>query len=204
MSSPTNFLFTSYVLSPSSTILELGAGVSGIVALSLGPKVSKYTATDQSYVLKLLRQNITENLDAVLPPAKKQKGKAGKKTGAAEGERKIEAVELDWETSEVSHLQPVDLVIAADCIYNEALIEPLNSTCAAICKLRSTSDAELPHDEKRPTLCIIAQQLRSPDVFEAWLKSFHRLFDVWRVPDGMLDEGLREGSGFVVHVGVVR
>lgn len=204
ISSPTNFLFTSDLLSPSSTVLELGAGVSGIVALSLGPKVSKYTATDQSYVLKLLRQNITENLDSVLPPVKKQKGKSGKKTSATEGERRIEAVELDWETSDVSHLQPVDFIIAADCIYNEALIEPLNSTCAAICKLRTTSDADIPHEAKRPTLCIIAQQLRSPDVFEAWLKSFHRLFEVWRVPDEMLDAGLKEGSGFVVHVGIVR
>jgi hypothetical protein len=27
---------------------------------------------------------------------------------------------------------------------------------------------------------------------------------VWQVPDGLLGEGLREGSGFVVHVGIVR
>jgi len=96
----------------------------------------------------------------------------------------------------VANLAPVDLVIACDCIYNEALIEPLNSTCAALCKLRAKEDG--------PTLCLIAQQLRSPDVFEAWLRSFHQKFWVWRVPDALLSEGLREGSGFVVHVGVVR
>lgn len=88
------------------------------------------------------------------------------------------------------------MVVACDCIYNEALIEPLNSTCAALCKLRK--------EDETPTLCLIAQQLRSPDVFEAWLKSFARKFDVWQVPGEMLGEGLGEGSGFVVHVGVVK
>ncbi|KAA8622325.1 nicotinamide n-methyltransferase [Pyrenophora tritici-repentis] len=132
ISSPQNFLFTSSLLAPQSTILELGAGVSGIVALSLAPKVHRYTATDQAYVLKLLRQNIVENLDTVFPsPQRKGKGngKAGKKSnGKTSAEDRILVQELDWETDAVSNLSPVDLVIACDCIYNEALIEPLNST----------------------------------------------------------------------------
>lgn len=134
----------------------------------------------------------------------KQKGGAGKGNGSGTGTgtgiagERIRAESLDWETDDVSNLQAVDLVIACDCIYNEALIEPLNATCAALCRLRQSSS------EKTPTLCLIAQQLRSPDVFEAWLKSFCALFRVWRVPDEMLLEGLREGSGFVVHVGIVR
>jgi hypothetical protein len=90
----------------------------------------------------------------------------------------------------------VDIIIACDCVYNEALIEPLNATCAAICRLKV--------EGQDPTLCLIAQQLRSPEVFETWLKSFNKLFHVWQVPDAMLGEGLKEGSGFVVHVGIVR
>lgn len=161
-----------------------------------------YIATDQAYVLKLLRQNIAENLDTVFSQQRKAKnakgsGKRGGNTGdtAGTGDR-ITTMELDWETDSVSHLPPADLIISCDCVYNEALIEPLNSTCAAICKLRDS--------QEKPTLCLIAQQLRSPDVFETWLKSFHDKFWVWQVPDGMLGEGLREGSGFVVHVGIVR
>lgn len=165
------------------------------MALALGPKVAKYTATDQSYVLKLLRQNIAENLDVVLPKQGKSKAKS-KTRGRVEAEASITAEELDWETSDVSHLAPLDLVIACDCIYNESLIEPLNSTCAALCQLRGEGEG--------PTLCLIAQQLRSPDVFEAWLKSFHEKFVVWQVPDKLLGEGLGEGSGFVVHIGIVR
>jgi hypothetical protein len=109
---------------------------------------------------------------------------------------RIRTESLDWETDDVSQSPAVDLVIACDCIYNESLIEPLNSTCAALCRLRAEGE--------EPTLCLIAQQLRSPDVFEAWLKSFQEKFVVWQVPDGLLGEGLREGSGFVVHVGIVR
>jgi hypothetical protein len=152
--------------------------------------VARYTATDQDYVLKTLRKNITENLENVSPKPKK-----GNKKSSVNHD-KIRTDTLDWETNDVSHTPPVDLVIAADCIYNESLIEPLNSTCAALCRLRS--------EEEQPTLCLIAQQLRSPDVFEAWLKSFHEKFVVWQIPDNLLGEGLKEGGEFVVHVGIVR
>lgn len=186
LSSPSNPL--SILLTPTTTILELGAGVSAIVALALAPLVARYTATDQDYVLKFLRQNVAENLDAVFPKAR------AKKAVGNEGRIRVEA--LDWEKDDVRDRQAVDVIVACDCIYNESLIEPLNSTCAALCRLRA-------HDDT-PTVCLIAQQLRSPDVFEAWLKSFHEKFEVWQVPDSMLGEGLKEGSGFVVHVGIVR
>lgn len=51
---------------------------------------------------------------------------------------------------------------------------------------------------------VVAQQLRSADVFEAWLSSFCERFRCWQVPDEWLGEGLREGSGYVVHVGVLK
>lgn len=201
IASPTNFLFTSSLLTPSSSILELGAGVSGIVALCLGPLVASYTATDQDYVLKILRQNIAENLDTVIPTKRKSGKGIKKQQGQLKGEGgnsgdRITTLQLDWETDATSRLNPVDMIVSCDCVYNEALIEPLNTTCAEICRLKD--------DKDEPTLCLIAQQLRSPEVFETWLKSFHRYFHVWQVPDKMLGEGLKEGSGFVVHIGVVR
>ncbi|KAF2035217.1 hypothetical protein EK21DRAFT_54734 [Setomelanomma holmii] len=199
ISSPNNFLTTTSLLTPTSTVVELGAGVSGIVALALGPQVSLYTTTDQTYVLKLLRQNIAENLNTVFPQSRKGKAKQ------SDYGNRIKCEALDWETDSVSNLDPVDLVIACDCIYNESLIEPLNSTAAAICRLRASgSSGNSSSSEAKPTLCLIAQQLRSPDVFEAWLKSFCEKFTVWQVPDSLLDAGLREGSGFVVHVGIVK
>lgn len=145
--------------------------------------------------MKLLRQNIASNLDAVFPPSKKGGKSRQKSQPSNTNSDRIKAKVLDWEEDSVEQLQPVDLVIACDCIYNEALIEPLNTTCASICTLKNDGN---------PTLCIVAQQLRSPDVFEAWIKSFHRLFHTWQVPDRYLTKDLRENSGFVVHIGIVR
>jgi hypothetical protein len=131
----------------------------------------------------------------VFPKARGKGKKNGSVGGSANAER-IRTETLDWETSDVSATSAVDLIIASDCIYNESLIEPLNSTCAALCRLRGEGE--------KPTIVLVAQQLRSPDVFEAWLKSFVDKFWCWQVPDKLVGEGLREGSGFVVHVGVVR
>lgn len=165
------------------------------MALTLGARISSFTATDQDYAMKLLRQNIASNLDTVFPASKKG-GKSKKVQSANPNSERINAEILDWEEDSIEQLQPFDVVVACDCIYNEALIEPLNSTCASICKLNTSTD--------RPTLCLVAQQLRSPDVFEVWLRSFHHRFHTWQLPDRYLNEGLRENTGFVVHVGIVR
>ncbi|KAL6711077.1 Ribosomal protein lysine methyltransferase [Coniothyrium glycines] len=212
LSLPSNILTTHDLLTSSTTVLELGTGISGILALTLAPRIAHYTATDQDYVLKLLRHNIAANSAVVFPRDARQKtgakgGKSSSKVKVKEKGRgnvrnvmredRISVQALDWETNDVSHMPPVDMLFACDCIYNEALIEPLNSTCAALCRLRQEQGGQ-------PTLCVIAQQLRSPEVFETWLKSFCKLFQVWQVPGSMLGEGLGEGSGFVVYVGLVR
>ncbi|KAF2999750.1 hypothetical protein E8E13_004864 [Curvularia kusanoi] len=196
IASPSNILFTSGLLSSSSTCIELGSGISGIVALTLGAKIGSFIATDQDYAMKLLRHNIASNSSAVFTaPAKGVKSKQKSQRLNPHSDRITTRV-LDWEEDSVEQLQPVDLIVACDCIYNEALVEPLNTTCASICKLNT--------DVENPTLCVVAQQLRSPDVFETWIRSFHSLFHTWQVPDRFLSEELRENSGFVVHIGIVR
>ncbi|PVI04497.1 hypothetical protein DM02DRAFT_179171 [Periconia macrospinosa] len=214
ITSPDNILVKYGCLGRESTVIELGAGVSGVVALSLGPSIKRYIATDQDYVIRLLKQNIAENLPNVSSTntskttKTKQKSKRRAHENIITAAPNIETLELDWELDSISSLpsllnlddatKGLDLVIACDCIYNEALIEPLNTTCAQICRLRSSEE---PHT---PTLCLVAQQLRSYEVFESWLKSFDALFHVWRVPDELLTEGLKGNSGFIVHLGVVR
>jgi hypothetical protein len=93
-----------------------------------------------------------------------------------------------------------DAVIACDCVFNYALVQPLVQACVDICRLRS-SDADA---AERPCLCIIAQQLRNDEVFQSWLTAFHQSFHVWRVPDKFLPEKLRSSAGFVVHIGLLR
>ncbi len=203
-----NVFFQSSVLDRQSTVLEMGCGISGIVAIALSPRVGKYVATDQEYVFKWLKPNIQNNALKSKSPCKvKQHGKTPD-FNLMDNNTLI--VALDWESSSVSELprmiginsgdniQSIDAVIACDCIYNEALIEPMVRTCAEICQLPNPSSLG------KATVCIIAQQLRSDEVFEAWLFAFHKAFRVWRVPDDLVIKDLREGSGFVIHVGILR
>lgn len=121
----------------------------------------------------------------------------------------VTAKTLDWEADQVTASLAIDgkddfdLVVACDCIYNDALIEPLVQTCTDVCRLRS-SDENTSEGKGKPTVCVVAQQLRSAEVFEAWLKEFHRAFRVWRMPDEELIDGLKSDSGFVIHVGILR
>lgn len=220
ISSRHNVLFKNDILNSSSTILELGCGVSGIVALTLGSHVGRYIATDQNYVLKLLKQNLANNATTSSNPDRSKsrrnrntQKKTIKATCMAEPEN-IQVIALDWELDSlhtlpdllkagdrsfhVSDQHGVDAVIACDCIYNEALIDPLVQTCVNICRLRGG------RLESKSTVCIVAQQLRSPEIFEAWLVAFHRGFHVWRVPENYLTESLKQNSGFAFHVGILR
>lgn len=215
-----NILTRTGILGSDSIVLELGCGVSGIVALALAPHIKKYVATDQDYVLKLLMQNIVDNSpkdSGSISRGKKHQNSKHRKSSVRKAEwsaTNVELLSLDWELDSVSTLPSflvqdqaskseetvagVDVIVACDCIYNDALVEPFVSTCAQICGLRSSND------KQNPTVCIVAQQLRSAEVFESWLESFDSLFNVWRIPDDLLTDALKANSGFVVHVGVLR
>jgi len=210
-------------------VLELGCGISGLTALALSPLIKNYILTDQSYVQKLISQNLAQNQadtssskQSRKSGAKPKRGSTAKVTENASSGEKIVFQSLDWETDQVTQelagsQEGLDVLIACDCIYNDTLISPFVQTCVDICRLRSShipthsskssrNEGARDSEEKgaRPTICIIAQQLRSPEVFEAWLSAFHRSFRVWRVPDKVLIPALRGGEGFVVHVGVLR
>ncbi|KAJ9162176.1 Ribosomal lysine N-methyltransferase 5 [Coniochaeta hoffmannii] len=221
---PDNILFRNGILTPQSAVVELGCGISAVVGLLLAPKISSYVLTDQPYVSRLVAQNIEENRDA-LTRKHVGAGKGAKSSRSSRSSRRVrggvsEASRtppssgglsfrpLDWETDTVTSsltgsetLRSFDAVLCCDCIYNEALVEPLVQTCADICSLRAGDGRD---EEAVPCVCIVAQQLRDSDVFEAWLTRFARQFDVWRVPDSQLVRGLRSNSGFAVHIGVLK
>lgn len=191
---PENPLFSANVLSRDSILLELGTGISPLIALTLSPRIGRYIATDQAYVLKMLRENLSVN--SMSP---KGHGKLSSDS------TNIEIKFLDWElhaitpdllsSSQLESPNHLAALVACDCIYNPSLIRPFVSTCVDACRLSLGPI---------PTLCIIAQQLRTPEVLESWLDEFMRHFKVWRMPDELLTEALRDGSGFIVHVGVLR
>jgi hypothetical protein len=201
LSYDTNGMFAQGVLGSGSSVLELGSGISGLVPLVLAPRVGKVVATDQAYALPLLRANV----DANSAPPIRSKARKGARQGGT-----IEVLALDWETDDLASTfrshdldAPFDAVVACDCVFNYALIEPFVQTCVESCKYSRDGDegmGEMP----KPAICVVAQQLRQPDVFQQWLEAFSKGFRVWRVPGEMLTEGLREGRGFVVHAGVLK
>ncbi|KAK1447621.1 hypothetical protein CMEL01_09460 [Colletotrichum melonis] len=234
--SPFTQLFT-----PSSTILELGCGISPLTALLLAPRVARYVLTDQPYVSRMIHQNLEAN-----PLPKSASSSSSSSSSTSRRSRKAAASSstassattssspgtisfhpLDWELDTPdpsltgvppSTANSFDVVVCCDCIYNEALVEPLVSTTADLARLRVRAQQgdqdQDDHDDNpssssttarsEPCVCIVAQQLRSPDVFEEWIGAFHRDFRTWRVPDALLPEGLRIEAGFVVHVGILR
>lgn len=217
LSSPSNPLRTNS-LGPRSAVVELGCGISSLLALSLGPLVGRYIATDQEYVKRVFRENLLGNISTAYKSSTARKGKAKGKgktassstgsTAATESSGDIRAeniafAPLDWEVNDALALNECiegndgfDLLVSCDCIYNEALVAPFVNACAEVCRLRSRS-AE---GEGRPTVCVIAQQQRSPDVFETWLREAMREFRVWRVSDEVLGEDLKLGTGYLVHL----
>ncbi|KAF3020616.1 Ribosomal protein lysine methyltransferase [Neopestalotiopsis sp. 37M] len=205
ITSPSNPLWKTAILKPSSTVLELGCGISGLTGLALAPSISKYVLSDQSYVSKFVETNLAENASrATMSGAgSRRKGKGA----SAVPKTDVGFTPLDWELDEVTSdltgsasVKSFDVVIACDCIYNDALIRPLVQTCVDVCKLRAT-DTEGPSE---PAVCIVAQQLRDPEIFEGWVKEFHQHFRTWRVPESALTEELKSNAGFVVHVGILR
>lgn len=211
IASPSNILFKHGILDTTSVALELGCGISGIIGLTLGPLIQTYVLTDQEYVMKFLGQNIAENQSGGRSSViKSRKSSSKPKKGSASSGSGIDvsnicAKPLDWETDQITSSltgsethASFDIVIACDCIYNDALIKPLVDTCRDACQLRPADGIN------NPTLCIVAQQLRSAEVFEGWLKEFHKVFKVWRMSDENLTDGLKSDSGFVIHIGILR
>lgn len=196
LAAPDNILFATGTLDSESTVLELGAGTAGIIPSILSRRVRRVIATDQDYILKSLRENISANM------SRKKRTKTAKRQDAA-----IDVLPLDWENDDVSvflrsgGLQTgVDLIVACDCVYNYALIPPLTQTCIELCRGRSGSEGF----NSSPTMCLIVQQLRQPEVFQEWLTAFYAAFRVWRLSDEFLTADLSSDSGFVVHLGVLQ
>ena len=197
LSSSNNQLFQLGILGSEACVLELGAGVAALVPLMLAPKISRYIATDQQYSLKVLEENVASNNQITSKPKSRVKGRVGKETSLP-----IDIVPLDWESDDVQSLlnsiglkSGVDLVFASDCIYNYALIKPLVQACVDACGMRV--------GKTKPTVCLIAQQLRQPDVFEEWLAVFLEDFDTWRLLDSS-DSAFGPGSAYVLHVGILK
>jgi len=209
MVSPSNPMLKHGVLDSTSTIFELGSGITGLIGIVMAPFIKRFIFTDQEYVLKMLQKNIDQN-PAIAGSVTKTRDKKHKTKTASQQQQnttnnRMEVMALDWEASELLQLprllgddEGVDAVLAVDCVFNESLVKPLVQTCKAICSLKDMSDGH------QPTVCVFAQQLRSDQVFELWCTTMMAYFTVWRVPSDMLPKELGDKSGFVIHLAVLK
>lgn len=180
-----------------SSVVELGCGITGLIGITLGPRVKQYLLTDQEYVLKVLRENVQAN---ETPNAKAKTVKRGQppKHDKVPKPSNISITALDWElddasslTTQLGHGGVVNLVIACDCIYNEYLIDPLVRTMRDVCRLNPKGN---------PATVLVAQQLRSDVVLEAFLRALMEDFVVWRITDKYSSPALGSDSGYVLHL----
>ena len=177
----------------------------------MSPLVSGYVLTDQAYVARLVERNLEENANATAQQKSSTQKRKGKSPSSTAKPVNIRFTPLDWELDEVTEsltgspdMGSFDAVIACDCVYNEALIKPLVQTCADACRLRQRETGRNDGGAATPAICIVAQQLRDPEVFEGWIKEFSSQFRAWRVPEKALSKELRENTGFVVHIGILK
>lgn len=115
--------FHEYFKAPNYAVLELGAGVSALLAAVLGPKCRRYVATDQKHILKLMKQNFAENVVSDRWTSSTLEWLQTGKTSTSS----IDIVELDWEKHSPDEILLLledypDLVIATDTVYNEYLV----------------------------------------------------------------------------------
>jgi len=195
----TNALWSAGILHPDAVVLELGCGVTGLIGLVMSKRIARYILSDQRSVLKLLQ----ENVDANAPPdTSKVQGRTSRKAHPITGKAsKAHVLALNWEVDEANALDEVlgaaddiDLVIVCDCVFNDFLLQPLVTMCQKIC-------LRLP---EKKTLLLIAQQLRSDEVYSTFMDILLRRFRVWRLSDASLSPALQNGSGFAVHLAVLQ
>jgi SAM-dependent methyltransferase len=128
-----------YAKLSNASVLELGCGT-GLLATLLSPLCRSYTASDLLVNLRLSSKNLQLNDIAI-----KQNT-----TDAGDG---VVLAEIDWfdrssRVLDMSH----DLILAVDCVYNEALAGPLVETMSRHCRAGSE------------TIALVIVELRSSDV----------------------------------------
>lgn len=172
------------------TVLELGAGVGGVLVSLLGPRVGHYVASDQKHILKLLKANFSENVVSgryTSSTSEKAYDRNPKQIGDGQWS-KIDFIEFDWEKKEagmanfkhISGKEAPDIIIATDTIYNEYLIAHfLDCVKSVMCDT---------------TIAIIVVQLRDEDIVERFLEAiFEHKLTVYTISDQLLTKELLQG-----------
>ena len=189
-----NTIWKSGLLHQNSVLVELGCGITGLIGLVMAKRVAKYVLTDQRSVLKALQENVDANAHLLTTSGRRKPPRTHETINA------LMVAELNWETNEVSVLDDVlagdkiGMIVISDCVFNDFLLQPLVDVCQRLCQKASGPE----------TAILVAQQMRSDEVFTAFMEKLLQVFRVWRLPDNRLPEHLRSDSGFALHLAVLR
>jgi hypothetical protein len=157
------------ILSSFSSFLSAGTG---LLAIALSPLVRRYTVTDISDLLPLLRKNMALNFDGwpnclPLTPGSN-----------------VLVEELDWvllhSTSlphrcRVFNSEAIDILLLVDCIYHPFLLPALVDTIHYLAT-------------PNRTVVLVVVELRADDVIREFLQLWLGKpgWEVWRISDGLL------------------
>lgn len=169
-------------------ILELGTGISPLMASVLCNHVSAYVCTDQRGILNRLKYNLKENLSqitrrqcisATLGIESEIESAAPENDDGEEMYRtrrkpmvQLEVQELDWEKFDAKTPHPyldqlssscgTVYILAMDVIYNEYLIDPFLNTLSALRNYFSENNITVS--------CLVGVHLRSQDIVTQFLE----------------------------------
>lgn len=170
-----------------SFVVELGAGVTGLLSSVIGVKSNHYIATDQYHLQKLLKKNIQSNVQLFESSTMECSSKPKKRQIIP----KIDVCVYDWENIEqglydIKQLNPraPDFIIGCDIVYNDYLVPYL---VEAIDKLAGPD-----------TKIIIALQLRLPENIEYFVEQLlQKGLKVYKYEETYLIDELQKG--YVVY-----
>lgn len=215
-------LFTKWLMSEKSiirlndltdcSIVELGTGISGVIGSVIGQFCQRYIMTDQKHILKLLKQNIVNNVNNSFTTSTIEsellKDKSSKKNTSKFGNNKkktlkkskdktgyvlpssnqIEVIDYDWEDSELTYNNVLEL---NDNEYPD-LIFASDTIYNDFLLPFFIQAIDLISDEHTLTFAVI--QTREQTVIESFLEILlSKNFDCWFVPDEFLTKELTEG-----------
>lgn len=187
-----NSLLNMQLFRTSTRILELGSGTGSLAVLTdeLFEKGSTatWTLSDQSSLLSTISRNLMSN---------------GLELGRDRSPTRYRIEDIDWFDTEKDWLNrhavaskgreaTYDVILAVDCLYNEALIPPFLHTLDLLAHPAS-------NDGTPATLVLIVSQLRSDDVMRLFIETWIGLplWSVYRVTE----EGLRGDLGLNISHG---
>jgi len=160
--------------------IELGAGISGLAGMCLALMGANVVMTDiTSKVLDLLTQNVEFNLS----PASLRLNSGITDCGQADVQ------ELDW--AKPDHIArfnpPVDFIVAADCVYNEASVSTFLQTVLALWGPRTSA--------------AICNEFRSESVHSEFQQQFGEYFTMKKVATNKMN---KEYSHPLIHIYILK